>query len=732
MKIRFFLIALLVLPGCSKREQPPAPFALVKAGYEGRLADAKDNYLRDTTKAQTLATYAAMALESLRFDRETTQKADRNKVRLPQLLVDIAGRLERAVGRDTSSAQLCAVLAGAYAERLRRMAIERWYGLTSYNYSTWLREVSAWDSSVNRARLDQIIRCLRRNIETDPTLSESRYDLVRLLVARDRQVEPARKMLEQRLEKSPEDGRAWYYLGLTYSDFMMWETPNTEAHQIDQALVYFARARKYQIHDVSELMDLASQLDHSFVIAGLGSHSLYRERVAGRVPSVAQGTFSVGTEILKSTGESRWIDLLNTALKLNPYCTDALYNLMWLKFKNGDFEQSLVCYERSSEIDSMALPDHPRSFGRTSVSERAFFEKVVERWPADIRAHASLGLGYLPLYYSWRYARGRDFDPGYLANMVRILEVATIAAPLSPGPSANLAHMLALRGWRQGFAPDANGWYEKAESVAACADRLLKDGQLWYQHTLMVQAATYTEIALNDYRRKDFKKASRSLDKATELILQPRLAEDLKLRDHVTQYLIQIGRLYGQLKQPDKALTVLKKAMDFGPPKWAEAYALANLGRAYKDLGMTQEGEKLYEKVDKDFAVTSLGVWAHSDLGEVFAAVGEWSRAKRHFERLDVQSLYTLSELGIAAARLGDTAQAQSIGRRLEHSKNGGLVYNHACIAALLGNKQEAVSLLRRYLEDHKYALWGSIREDADFEPLWDYSPFQDLMRPKD
>ena len=76
MKTRLLLIALLLLSGCSKREQPPAPFAVVKAGYEGRLADASDNYLRDTAKTQALASYANAVLESLRFDRETTRRAD--------------------------------------------------------------------------------------------------------------------------------------------------------------------------------------------------------------------------------------------------------------------------------------------------------------------------------------------------------------------------------------------------------------------------------------------------------------------------------------------------------------------------------------------------------------------------------------------------------------------------------------------------------------------------------
>lgn len=54
-----------------------------------------------------------------------------------------------------------------------------------------------------------------------------------------------------------------------------------------------------------------------------------------------------------------------------------------------------------------------------------------------------------------------------------------------------------------------------------------------------------------------------------------------------------------------------------------------------------------------------------------------------------------------------------------------------ARVAALLGDREAAVELLRRaFGEGLPYGIW--IHLDRDLEPLSGYLPFQELIRPKD
>ena len=59
----------------------------------------------------------------------------------------------------------------------------------------------------------------------------------------------------------------------------------------------------------------------------------------------------------------------------------------------------------------------------------------------------------------------------------------------------------------------------------------------------------------------------------------------------------------------------------------------------------------------------------------------------------------------------------------------GNHTYWRACIAALLGEKEEAMNLLREALAQG--VSYTRLHPDMDLEPLWDYPPFQELIKPK-
>ncbi len=92
-----------------------------------------------------------------------------------------------------------------------------------------------------------------------------------------------------------------------------------------------------------------------------------------------------------------------------------------------------------------------------------------------------------------------------------------------------------------------------------------------------------------------------------------------------------------------------------------------------------------------------------------------------------------LGGLGTAAARKGEKEEALRISKELEEDKRpylfGGPTYWRARIAALLGDKEGAVSLLRQAIKQgFSYANLQSI---VDFESLAGYPPFVQLMKPK-
>ena len=94
-----------------------------------------------------------------------------------------------------------------------------------------------------------------------------------------------------------------------------------------------------------------------------------------------------------------------------------------------------------------------------------------------------------------------------------------------------------------------------------------------------------------------------------------------------------------------------------------------------------------------------------------------------------------LAQLGVVAARRGDREEAYRISRLLEErdrslnlpqSPEDG-AYERARIAAALGERERAMELLHQS-RTHRYS---DVHLDLVFEPLWDYPPFKELLRPK-
>ena len=114
-----------------------------------------------------------------------------------------------------------------------------------------------------------------------------------------------------------------------------------------------------------------------------------------------------------------------------------------------------------------------------------------------------------------------------------------------------------------------------------------------------------------------------------------------------------------------------------------------------------------------------------------------WEEAKSIFEELAKEApdnIQYQGYLGCMAARQGDREKALKASERLKNLKQpylrGEHTYYRACIAAILGDKDQAVTLLKEsFLQGFGYSI--HFHRDFDFESLWDYPPFQELLKPK-
>jgi serine/threonine protein kinase/tetratricopeptide (TPR) repeat protein len=126
-----------------------------------------------------------------------------------------------------------------------------------------------------------------------------------------------------------------------------------------------------------------------------------------------------------------------------------------------------------------------------------------------------------------------------------------------------------------------------------------------------------------------------------------------------------------------------------------------------------------------------------SDLGFALYLAEEWEKAKALFKELAKKypdNIEYKSFLGRLAAREGDRKEALKISEELRQIKRpyvfGYHTYCRACIASLLGEREQAVELLKEAFAQG-YAHGVYLHRDMDLEALRKYPPFQELLWPK-
>lgn len=124
-------------------------------------------------------------------------------------------------------------------------------------------------------------------------------------------------------------------------------------------------------------------------------------------------------------------------------------------------------------------------------------------------------------------------------------------------------------------------------------------------------------------------------------------------------------------------------------------------------------------------------------LARAYLAAERWQDAAallRALARENPTDPFVLGDLGTSAARLGHRDEAlaisDSLGGLARPPNFGADLFRQARIAAVLGDREEALSLLRAAVA----AGWSFsvyVHADPDLEPLRGYAPFEEFMQPK-
>jgi tetratricopeptide (TPR) repeat protein len=125
------------------------------------------------------------------------------------------------------------------------------------------------------------------------------------------------------------------------------------------------------------------------------------------------------------------------------------------------------------------------------------------------------------------------------------------------------------------------------------------------------------------------------------------------------------------------------------------------------------------------------------DLAEFLYLAEQWDESEKIFKDLSRKKPDKINYkgyLGVLAARKGNLKEARKISDELKKMSRPYLFGQHtywcARIASLLGEKQRAVELLREsFAQGKNYGTY--LHQVIDFEPIKDYPPFKELMRPK-
>jgi serine/threonine-protein kinase len=210
--------------------------------------------------------------------------------------------------------------------------------------------------------------------------------------------------------------------------------------------------------------------------------------------------------------------------------------------------------------------------------------------------------------------------------------------------------------------------------------------------------------------------------------------EDISMIDYELKAQAAMGRL-GEISK-----LIEENPAQLPKDGWTQGWLMISAGQELRIHGFKKESLQLLEQAIKWYRTRpneeAKTEDYRSELAYAFYLAERWGEARALYEGLLKEKPENIGYLGYGgalAARRGDREEALRISRQLEDIKKpylfGSNTYWRADIAALLGEKENAVRLLREALAQGE-SYWH-IYEDVDLESLRSFPPFKELIKPK-
>ncbi len=199
-------------------------------------------------------------------------------------------------------------------------------------------------------------------------------------------------------------------------------------------------------------------------------------------------------------------------------------------------------------------------------------------------------------------------------------------------------------------------------------------------------------------------------------------------------------RALSALGKIDEINRAIEESFTFPPQSWTQGELMRDTGELLRAHGYLEasfqilnrslkwyEGRPQEEKNTRDHRYAIAGILYYLE---------KWEESYELFVKLYDErpdSITNLGYLGILAARMGDKEEAKRISEELKNIDrpylHGSNTYWCARIATLLGDKEQAVELIRDSLAEGR--TYSILYWNIDFESLEDYPPFVELKKPR-
>jgi tetratricopeptide (TPR) repeat protein len=273
--------------------------------------------------------------------------------------------------------------------------------------------------------------------------------------------------------------------------------------------------------------------------------------------------------------------------------------------------------------------------------------------------------------------------------------------------------------WEYQVASDAIRINRHRETIVALANLDPAQGLFkeWYPYWNYLTAAHHF---LGDHKQ-ELKEAKRALRQ---------FPDTLAVLWYEIRALVALGKIDEVKKRLDESLNLPSQR------GWSPGGVMRNSAQELRVHGYREAALEVAERAVAWYK-------AHQDENRRYSfAVAlcyaeRWEEAKSIFEELHEKipdNITYLGYLGVIAARQGNGEEARIISDQLKSIDRpyiwGKHTYWRACIASLLGEKEEAVNLIRDALQ--KGVSFLRLHADMNLEPLQGYPPFQELIKPKE